>query len=67
MNKTKLCIITHSYPQFEGDWRSNFIESLARAYSRNSVDVTVRFLQVCAFCLVAHYWVWAFDEIGPND
>ena len=39
--KIKLCIITHSYPQFEGDWRSNFIESLARAYSRNGVDVTV--------------------------
>jgi len=38
---TKLCIITHSYPRFEGDWRSNFIESLARAYARNGVDVTV--------------------------
>jgi len=37
----KLCIITHSYPRFEGDWRSNFIESLARAYARNGVDVTV--------------------------
>ena len=38
---TKLCIITHSYPRFDGDWRSNFIESLARAYARNGVDVTV--------------------------
>ncbi len=37
----KLCIITHSYPRFEGDWRSNFIESLARAYARNGVQVTV--------------------------
>ena len=37
----KLCIITHSYPRFEGDWRSNFIESLARAYAKNAVDVTV--------------------------
>jgi glycosyltransferase involved in cell wall biosynthesis len=37
----KLCIITHSYPRFEGDWRSNFIESLARAYAKNDVDVTV--------------------------
>jgi glycosyltransferase involved in cell wall biosynthesis len=37
----KLCIITHSYPRFEGDWRSNFIESLARAYARHDVDVTV--------------------------
>jgi glycosyltransferase involved in cell wall biosynthesis len=38
---TRLCIITHSYPRFDGDWRSNFIESLARAYARNGVDVTV--------------------------
>ena len=37
----KLCIITHSYPRFEGDWRSNFIESLAQAYAKNDVDVTV--------------------------
>ncbi len=37
----KLCIITHSYPRFEGDWRSNFIESLARAYARNGGDVNV--------------------------
>jgi glycosyltransferase involved in cell wall biosynthesis len=37
----KLCIITHSYPRFAGDWRSNFIESLARAYAENDVDVTV--------------------------
>ncbi len=41
MNKLKVCIITHSYPRFEGDWRSNFIESLARAYARNDADVTV--------------------------
>jgi glycosyltransferase involved in cell wall biosynthesis len=37
----KLCIITHSYPRFKGDWRSNFIESLAHAYARNGADVTV--------------------------
>ena len=37
----KLCIITHSYPRFEGDWRSNFIESLATSYARKNVDVTV--------------------------
>ena len=37
----KVCIVTHSYPRFEGDWRSNFIESLARAYARNNADVTV--------------------------
>jgi glycosyltransferase involved in cell wall biosynthesis len=37
----KLCIVTHSYPRFEGDWRSNFIESLARSFARNGVDVTV--------------------------
>jgi glycosyltransferase involved in cell wall biosynthesis len=36
-----VCIVTHSYPRFEGDWRSNFIESLARAYARNDADVTV--------------------------
>lgn len=39
--KVKLCIVTHSYPRFEGDWGSNFIKSLARAYARNDVDVTV--------------------------
>ena len=37
----KLCIVTHSYPRFDGDWRSNFIESLARSYARNGADVTV--------------------------
>jgi len=37
----KVCIITHSYPRFEGDWRSNFIESLAHAYADNDVEVTV--------------------------
>ncbi len=29
----KICLITHSYPAFNGDWRSNFIESLAEAYT----------------------------------
>ena len=38
---TKLCIVTHSYPRFEADWRSNFIESLARAYAGQGVDVSV--------------------------
>ena len=37
----KVCIITHSYPRFEGDWKANFIESLAKAYARQNVDVTV--------------------------
>jgi glycosyltransferase involved in cell wall biosynthesis len=41
INRLKVCIITHSYPRFEGDWRSNFIESLARAYAENAADVTV--------------------------
>lgn len=36
-----MCIVTHSYPRFEGDWRSNFIESLAWAYARNDAEVTV--------------------------
>lgn len=39
--RAKVCILTHSYPRFEGDWRSNFIESLARAYAGNGSDVTV--------------------------
>lgn len=38
---TKLCIITHSYPRFDGDWRSNFIESLAKAYVHQDVEVTI--------------------------
>lgn len=37
----KRCIITHSYQRFEGDWRSNFIESLARAYAKDDAGVTV--------------------------
>ena len=37
----KICIVTHSYPRFKGDWSSNFIESLALAYVRNGADVTV--------------------------
>jgi glycosyltransferase involved in cell wall biosynthesis len=41
MAGVKVCIVTHAYPRFEGDWRANFIESLARAYARNKADVTV--------------------------
>lgn len=37
----KICLITHAYPLFDGDWRANFIESLARAYSRLGHSVTV--------------------------
>lgn len=37
----KACILTHSYPRFSGDWRSNFIESLAKAFARNGAEVTV--------------------------
>lgn len=37
----KLCILTHCYPRFAGDWRGNFIESLAKAYVRHEADVTV--------------------------
>ena len=37
----KICLITHAYPLFQGDWRANFIESLARAYSRLGHSVTV--------------------------
>ena len=38
---TRICIVTHSYPRFPGDYRSNFIESLAEAYARKGADVTV--------------------------
>ncbi len=34
-------ILTHSYPRFPGDWRSNFIEALAIAYRRLGLRVTV--------------------------
>jgi len=37
----RVCIVSHSYPRFAGDWRSNFIESLASAYARNGAEVTV--------------------------
>jgi glycosyltransferase involved in cell wall biosynthesis len=37
----RICIITHSYPRFQGDWSSNFIEALALAYVRNGAEVTV--------------------------
>jgi glycosyltransferase involved in cell wall biosynthesis len=36
-----IIIVTHSYPRFKGDWRSNFIESLAIGYIKNGVKVTV--------------------------
>lgn len=34
-------LVTHSYPRFPGDWRSNFIEALALGYSQNGARVTV--------------------------
>ncbi len=37
----KICIVTHSYPRFTGDYRSNFIELLAHAYARAGAAVTV--------------------------
>jgi glycosyltransferase involved in cell wall biosynthesis len=37
----KICIVSHSYPRFVGDYRSNFIESLAHAYARAGARVTV--------------------------
>lgn len=37
----KICLITHAYPLFIGDWRANFIESLARSYARLGHSVTV--------------------------
>jgi glycosyltransferase involved in cell wall biosynthesis len=37
----KICLITHAYPLFVGDWRANFIESLARSYVRLGHSVTI--------------------------
>ena len=37
----KICIVSHSYPFFQGDWRSNFIASLAEAYADMGNDLTV--------------------------
>jgi glycosyltransferase involved in cell wall biosynthesis len=37
----KICIVSHSYPFFPGDWRSNFIASLAEAYVDIGNELTV--------------------------
>jgi glycosyltransferase involved in cell wall biosynthesis len=37
----KICVVSHSYPFFKGDWRSNFIASLAETYSDLGNDVIV--------------------------
>ncbi|KUG22057.1 glycosyltransferase [hydrocarbon metagenome] len=37
----KICFVSHSYPFFAGDWRSNFIASLAEAYTGLGNEVTV--------------------------
>ena len=37
----KICIVSHSYPFFAGDWRSNFIASLAEAYADLGNDLTI--------------------------
>ena len=37
----KICLITHAYPVFVGDWRANFIESLAKSYASLGHSVTV--------------------------
>lgn len=36
-----IVIVTHSYPRFKGDWRSNFIEELAVGYRQCGAEVTV--------------------------
>lgn len=41
VEKEHVIIVTHSYPRFDGDWRSNFIESLAVGYRQNGAKVTV--------------------------
>ena len=37
----KICIVSHSYPFFPGDWRSNFVASLAEAYAGIGNELTV--------------------------
>jgi glycosyltransferase involved in cell wall biosynthesis len=37
----KICMVSHSYPFFKEDWRSNFISSLAEMYNDIGCDVTV--------------------------
>lgn len=37
----KICIVSHSYPFFAGDWRSNFIASLAEAYADIGNELTL--------------------------
>lgn len=41
MNPSHIVIVTHSYPRFKEDWRSNFIEALAIAYAKAGLQVTV--------------------------
>lgn len=41
MEEERVIIVTHSFPRFDGDWRSNFIESLAVGYRQNGAKVTV--------------------------
>ncbi len=38
--RKKFAIVSHSYPCFEGDWRANFVEALARALAKTA-EVTV--------------------------
>lgn len=40
-NKPKIVVLTHSYPRFISDWRSNFIESLAISYKKKFSSVYV--------------------------
>ena len=37
----KICMVSHSYPFFPGDWRSNFIASLTEAYADIGNELTV--------------------------
>jgi glycosyltransferase involved in cell wall biosynthesis len=39
--RLNICVVSHSYPFFKGDWRSNFIASLAEMYADLGNDVTV--------------------------
>lgn len=55
--KPKICIVSHSYPHFPGDWRANFIEALAQAYARKA--------EVVVFTPYVVTWKRPTERQGP--
>lgn len=55
--KPKICIVSHSYPHFPGDWRANFIEALAQAYARQA--------EVVVFTPYVITWNRPIERQGP--